>query len=82
MSNVLSVRRHTLEILCTHEILGVYDLLQPMPAYCSVRVSYAKFMPSVCNVHQHMDKISRTSVYVGAIRCCVSTPEMEGPGSA
>ena len=26
MSNVLSVRRHTLEILCTHKILCVHDV--------------------------------------------------------
>ena len=45
-----------------------------MPAYCSVPLTYAKLMPNVCNVHQPMDKISRTSAYVGAIRYGVSTP--------
>ena len=59
MSKILSVSRHSLEILCMHKILGVHD------------VPYAKLMP---NVHQRMDKISRTSAYVGAIRCGVSTP--------
>ena len=76
MSNVFSVRRHTLEILCMHKILGEHDVLQRMPAYCSVPVTYKKLMPNVCNVHQRtcMDKISHTSAYVGAIRCGVSTP--------
>ena len=58
---------------CT-KFLGVHDVRQRMPAYCSVPLTYAKLMPNVCNVHQRMDKISHTSAYVGAIRCGVSTP--------
>ena len=73
MSNILSVRRHTVEILC--KFLGVHDVRQRMSAYCSVPLTYAKLMPNVCNVHQRMDKISHTSAYVGAIRCGVSTPK-------
>ena len=56
---------------CT-KFLGVHDVRQRMPAYCSVYVTCAKLMPNVCNVHQPMDKISHTSAYVGAIRCGVS----------
>ena len=56
-----------------HAFLGVHDVRQRMPAYCSVPLTYAELMPNVCNVHQRMDKISRTSAYVGAIRCGVST---------
>ena len=74
MSNVLSVRRHTLEIFCMHKILDVHDVRQPTPEYCSVPVTYAKLMPNVCNVHQSMDNISYTSAYVGAIHCVLSTP--------
>ena len=69
MSNVLSVRRHTLEILC--KISGRIR----MPAYCSVPVPYAKLMPNVCNVHQRMGILSHTSAYVGGLRCGVSTPK-------
>ena len=78
MSNVLSVRRHTLEIFCIacSKFLGVHDVRQHMPAYCSVPLTYAKLMPNVCNVHQRMDKISHTSAYVGAIRFGVSTPNV------
>ena len=54
--------------------MGVHDVRQRIPAYCSVPLTYAKLMPNVCNVHQRMDKISHTSAYVGAIRCGVSTP--------
>ena len=57
---------------CT-KFLGVHDVRQRMPAFCSVPLTYAKLMPNVCNVHQRMDKISHTSAYVGAIRCGVST---------
>ena len=64
-----------------HKILGVHDVRQRMPAYCSVPVTYANLMSNVCNVHQRMNKISHTSAYVGAIRCGVSTRKMEGPGS-
>ena len=59
MSNVLSVRRHTLE-------MGVHDARQRMPVNCSVPVTYGKLMPSVCNVHQRMEQMSHTSAYVGS----------------
>ena len=72
MSNVLSVFRHTLEILCMHKTSG---RTRRTTTYChciySVTVTYEKLMPNVCNVHQRIDEMSHTSVYVGVIRLCI-----------
>ena len=52
---------------------STYDNVhQRMSTYCSVSVTNAKRIPSVCNVHQRSSQNSHASAYVGAIRCSVT----------
>ena len=74
-SNVLSVRRHTLEILCMYKISG---RTRRTTTYASVlyrtRNLCKTYAERVQRTPTYGKKMSHTSAYVGAIRCGVSTP--------